>query len=154
MKRELDMIRAAVVAAEDKGIRILHGDWGVLQGQLSGEWVVDPGRRPHMGVSPLGAVVLHYQPDARRNEMPDPAAEALGVGLAWAAGFADGFDSEATGYYLGSADRGLYLSGMEAGMEFRFELTAHCPECWTRHFRRDPCPLCRERRLARISDVA
>jgi hypothetical protein len=139
----LEAIRVSVAAAQAAGVRILHGDWGVLFGELSEEWVVDPLRRP-MGVSPLGAVVLYFQPGGP-NTMPDPAAAALGVGLAWADGFSDGFDGEASGYYLGQLNKRLYLAGLEAGMEFRFELTVRCPACGTRHFRSDPCPLCEER---------
>lgn len=143
----LDKVRAAVAHMEVLGIRILHGDWGVLRGELSGEWIPDPARRP-MGVSPLGAVLVHLQqPDPRRGPMdvPDAAAEALRVGIAWTAGFADGFDKDPQAYYLGGSNRQLYLAGLEAGMELRFELTVRCP-CGTRHLRWEPCPLCEERR--------
>lgn len=139
-----EMILAAVAEAERLGIRITHGDWGVIYGELSGEWVVDQKRRQGPGVTPLGAVVLAHQP-AGGIDMPHPAAEVLGVRIAWAEGFSDGFDAEASAFFLGSADRHAYLDGLEAGMELRFALTVRCDVCYTRHFRANACPLCLER---------
>lgn len=145
----LEGIRVAVADAEGKAIPILHGDWGVLYGETTGAWVADERHRP-FGVSPLGAVVLFFQP-ARlvAIDSGDPmieAAEALGVNVAWAEGFADGFDNEASGFHLAKQTRRLYLSGLEAGMAIRFELTVTCRVCGSRHFRRSVCPLCEERR--------
>ena len=139
-----DKIRAAIAEMERRQIRILQGERGVLPGLLSGDWVMDPKRRP-LGVSPLGAVLLHLQPDASRQDIADHAAQALGVGIAWVEGFADGFDGESSSYYLGGLERRQYHWGLETGFLIRFELTVACPECASRHFRCDPCPLCEEK---------
>src|SRR5438105_3205110 len=89
----LDKLRAAIAEMERRGIRILHGERGVEGSVISGEWSVLTNRRP-IGVSPLGAVLLHVQPDASRQDIADHAAQALGAGIAWVEGFADGFDGE------------------------------------------------------------
>jgi hypothetical protein len=139
-REPLDRIRAAVRWAESQGLRILHGDYGVLP-RL--EWRVDPGRRPH-GVSPLGAVVLAYQPPTGP-DMPEPAAIALRVPIHWAEGFADGFDREITTRTLGPLTRRRYLEGHEAGAELRIEMTTRCRRDGVRHFKADECPVCEER---------
>lgn len=140
-KTPLERVRGAIKwATEQVGVRILHGDYGVIAS--AGGWEVDERRRP-VGVSPLGAVVLAYQPDKSR-DLPDPAAEALGVSIHWAEGLADGFDKELTAHYLGSLARQQYLQGVEAGFALRFELTTNCSRCGSRHFKADRCPLCEE----------
>lgn len=142
-KTPLDKVRASVHWAQQTlKLLIAHGDYGVIP--TSDEWVIDDKRRPRRHVSPLGAVVLAYQPDPA-TDMPDPAATALGVPFQWAEGFQDGFDRNLSGTWLGSVSRRLYMEGVEAGMQIRFELTKVCDRCSTRHFREEPCPLCEER---------
>jgi hypothetical protein len=140
-KTPLDKIRAAVHWAQQSGIRILHGDYGVIPS--AEEWVVDEQRRP-VGVSPLGAIVLAYQPDVTE-DMPDPAAHVLGVSPAYAEGVADGFDRDLTGHFAGAVSRQHYLFGVEVGYMLRFDLTTRCERCSTSHLKADPCPLCEER---------
>lgn len=140
----IDKIRAAIAwASETLGVRLLPGDYGVIPGP-GGTWEVDRRRRP-MGISPLGAVVLCYATENSK-DMPDPAADVLGVPVAWVSGFEDGFDREMTGHWLGSVNRRRYLEGYETGMLLRFEFTRQCVRCGSRHFCVDRCPLCEERR--------
>lgn len=138
----LDKIRAAIELARLNGIRILHGDYGVIAGGF--DWMLDRRRRPE-GVHPLGALVLAYQPPVG-TDMPEPAAQVLEVGLAYVQGFADGFDRTPDTTPIGSVAKRLYGDGLEAGFELRFELTRRCGRCGSRHFRQDQCYLCEERR--------
>lgn len=139
-KDPLDRVRASVRWVETLGLRILHGDYGVLPCL---EWRPDPRRRPH-GVSPLGAVALAYQPPVKL-DVPEASAIALGVPLPWAEGFADGFDREIATRALGPLERRRYLEGHEAGAELRIEMTVRCRRDGSRHLKADPCPVCEDR---------
>jgi hypothetical protein len=142
----VDRIRAAIawLGHHHPQLRILTGEYGVIPGMFA--WQPDTRRRPG-GVSPLGAVVLAYQPPVG-GDLPDPAAKVLGVAIQYAEGFADGFDNEPSGHFLRPEypiSRRSYCQGLEAGYALRFELTQQCPSCGSRHFNADPCPLCEER---------
>lgn len=140
-KTPLEKIRAAVHWAQQSGIRILHGEYGVIASAQ--EWVVDEKRRP-VGCSPLGAVVLAFQPPVDE-DMPNPAATILGVSPVFAEGIADGFDREVTGHYAGSVSRQQYVFGLELGFRLRFELVTRCERCGSSQLKGWPCPLCEER---------
>ena len=109
---------AALTAARSRGLWV-HGEGpvGVAAG-LAGDWSADD---PRAGVSLVGAVLLHLQPEPAGGEEPlDAAARALGASLAWAEGLEAAWCREPMGAAaLARTDARLYRDGYALGEELR-----------------------------------
>lgn len=105
----------ALAQARARRLPLRRGEAGVVWG-LAG-WHVDRQLQPN-GVSLLGAVLLHMQPEPEGDEDPvASAARALDVTQAWVEGLQDGWDGEpaATAHHE-------YLGGHEVGLAARAAL--------------------------------
>jgi hypothetical protein len=117
-KTPLTHLLEAVAAMQARRVWMRCGDPGVLPGMFS--WRVDRHVHPR-GVSLVGAVLLHLQPEPGEGEEPlAAAARALGVSLAWVEGAETGWCDELMDTaWLARPDADLYLDGHEVGSQVR-----------------------------------
>jgi hypothetical protein len=115
----IEIIQGAIAYAEGAGLYVRLGSYGIACVSSEGptRWEVDPLSRER-GVSVLGAVLLAQQPPAA--DVPDAAAQALGVDARWLSGFELGMDPgepvEPT-----TTDR-MILHGWESAMNLRLSI--------------------------------
>lgn len=126
LKTPRTRVLEAVVRARELRIRLRQGEAGVI-GSFSG-WRLDRLLIPQ-GVSAMGAVLLHLQPEAEAGEEPAAsAARALEVSLAWVEGLQDGWDRErTTPGARNDMEQRDYLDGFEAGL---FARLSHAEGLW------------------------
>jgi hypothetical protein len=107
-------VAEALAAARAKGIPLRRTEAGVTQG-LAG-WQVDHHLQPR-GVSLVGAVLVHLQPEPEGDESPQEAAgRALGVSPAWIEGAEAGWAGELLdAVRLAAQDADLYLDAYHVG---------------------------------------
>lgn len=113
------ILRAAVIWARAAGIRVRLGSFGVIciSAKAAIRWERDP---VASGVCPLGAAILHAQPQA--TIFAAAAAEAICAPRAWLEGYQAGFDREdLPEVWAAPINRRLALAGFEAGSRYREE---------------------------------
>jgi hypothetical protein len=109
------VIRAGIVAARQRGLKVRPGTIGVDYGEASSMWVEDLFQE---GFTPIGLVLLEKTTDA--DQPFKAAAEILDVGPAWLLGVDDGWSGQdnATEHRHAGA---LYQDGFAFGAELRRE---------------------------------
>src|SRR6185312_11222964 len=118
----VDILKEAVAAAKEKGLRVRIGTAGVTPISTHGpeRWGLDELERDP-GVDVLGALLLYAQPPSVDPE--EAVALALGVDRCWVDAFADGIAlSPRDSRWLASRARDNYLHGYERGASFRIWL--------------------------------
>ena len=121
----VDLLKEAVAAAREQGIRVRVGTAGVIPIGTHSDtrWGLDELERDS-GVDPLGAVLLLAQPPSIDPE--EAVALALGVDRCWIDAFADGLAlNPRDSRWIHSPARINYLHGYESGTCFRIWLLSH-----------------------------
>ena len=118
----VDLLKEAVAAAKEKGLRVRIGSAGVMPIGTHGDvrWGLDELERD-TGVDVFGALLLMVQPPSIDPE--EAVALALGVSRAWVDAFADGIAlSPKDSRWIASPARWVYMHGYETGANFRIWL--------------------------------
>lgn len=118
----IEILKEAVEAAREQGIRVRVGSAGVMPVGTHGSprWGLDQLERD-TGIDPLGAVLLYSQPPSVDPEQA--VALAIGVDRCWIDAFADGLAlNPKDSRWLASPARQNYLHGYESGANFRIWL--------------------------------
>ena len=116
-------IREAIASAQESGIKIICGEWGVvniIDGHDTMYWGFLPGTDSQKCCCPMGAVLLNVACGMSDFEPEAAAANRLGVTTEWVEAFVIGFDgrSPAEGPEFNPKDP----SGHAAGVKLRAEL--------------------------------
>lgn len=109
------VIRAGIVAARARGLKVRPGTIGVDYGEASSMWFEDLFQE---GFTPIGLVLLEKFTEA--DEQFEAASEVLSVGTTWIIGVDDGWcgQDHATEHRHAGA---LYQDGFEFGQQLRKE---------------------------------
>lgn len=116
LERIVDAIEWAVV----NGIWIRCSEYGIrcVSSLAAVRWEKDPLVR---GCSPLGAAVLMHQPET--TTLPEAAADALDITLAYEAGLADGMAlAPKSSAWIACSARDTYLKAWEQGATIRIAI--------------------------------